>query len=210
VKPASDPRRSSERGQAKGVDFYSIKGTLESIFELLGLESARFQEGSDRSYLHPGQSATLLSGNKPFGHVGRLHPRVEKSFDLDQDVFYAEFQLDVLLSNDRKIYTFREFSHFPEVERDFSVLVKENINAKMIRALVAKSAKPLLQDFHFFDVYKGSRVPEGHVSYAFRIVLGALDHTLTDAEIVAVQGKIMKELEKEFAAKFAGLDSVRG
>jgi phenylalanyl-tRNA synthetase beta chain len=71
--------------------------------------------------------------------------------------------------------------------------------------VVTKAAKPLLKDFHYFDVYKGARVPEGHVSYAFRVTLGADDHTLTDAEIAGTQEKIMKELEKEFQAKFAGL-----
>ncbi|MGZ3705553.1 MAG: phenylalanine--tRNA ligase subunit beta, partial [Bdellovibrionota bacterium] len=193
------------QGKATAVDFYSIKGTLESIFELLGLGGIQFQTGSTKSFLHPGQSATLLSQNKPFGCVGRLHPRVEKNFDFDQDVFYAEFRLEALLSNDRKIATFKPFSLFPEVERDFSVLVKDSVNVQMIRALVTKSLKPLLQEFHFFDIYKGSRVPEGHVSYAFRVVLGAMDHTLTDAEITVAQEKIMKELEKEFQAKFAGL-----
>jgi phenylalanyl-tRNA synthetase beta chain len=171
------------------VDFYSVKGTLESIFELLGVGGIQFQTGSEKSFLHPGQSATLLSQNKPFGCVGRLHPRVEKNFDFDQDVFYAEFRLEALLSNERKTSTYKAFSVFPEVERDFSVLVKESVNAQMIRALVAKTAKPLLREFHFFDVYKGSRVP---------------DHTLADTEITETQQKIMKQLEKEFAGKFAG------
>jgi phenylalanyl-tRNA synthetase beta chain len=193
------------QGKASVVDFYSIKGTLESIFELLEIEAIQFQPGAGESFLHPGQCATLLAQNKPIGTLGRLHPRVEKSFDFEQDVFYAEFKLDAILRNERRISTFREFSHFPEVERDFSVLVKDSVNAQMIRQLVNKSLKPLLRDFHFFDVYKGSRVPDGHVSYAFRVVLGAMDHTLTDAEIGQAQQKVMKELEKEFHAKFAGL-----
>jgi phenylalanyl-tRNA synthetase beta chain len=129
---------------------------------------------------------------------------VEKNFDLDQDIFFAELRLDALVSDERRISTFKEFSHFPEVERDFSVLVKEEVNAHRIRSLVAKTMKPLLKDFHFFDVYKGSRVPDGHISYAFRVVLGAMDHTLTDAEISDAQKKVMKELEKELGAKFAG------
>jgi len=193
------------QGKASSVDFYSVKGTLESIFELLGLVNIQFQSGSDSSFLHPGQAATVVSKNKAIGSLGRLHPRVEKNFDLEQDVFYAELRLEALLSNERKIYAFKNFSLFPEVERDFSVLVKENINAQMIRQVVSKTGKPLLQDIHFFDVYKGARVPEGHVSYAFRVVLGAMDHTLTDAEITLTQEKIMKELEKELHAKFAGL-----
>jgi phenylalanyl-tRNA synthetase beta subunit len=37
------------------------------------------------------------------------------------------------------------------------------------------------------------------------VVLGANDHTLADTEIASTQEKVMKELEKEFQAKFAGL-----
>lgn len=192
------------QGKASGVDFYSMKGTLESIFELLNLGGAQINAGTDVSYLHPGQAATIVMQGKPIGHLGRLHPRVEKNFDLDQDVYFAELRLDALLSNERKISAYKEFSLFPEVERDFSFLVKDTVNAAMIRNLVSKTLKPMLREFHFFDVYRGSRVPEGHTSYAFRVVLGAMDHTLTDAEITVAQEKVMKELEKEFQGKFAG------
>jgi phenylalanyl-tRNA synthetase beta chain len=137
--------------------------------------------------------------------MGRLHPRVEKNFALEQDVFFAEFRLEDLLTDERKAVLFKEFSNFPLVERDFSALVQDSVNAQRIRASVTKLAKPLLKDFVFFDVYKGSRVPEGHVSYAFRVVLGADDHTLAEEEIRQTQENIMKGLEKEFQAKFAGL-----
>ncbi|MGE3262794.1 MAG: phenylalanine--tRNA ligase subunit beta [Bacteriovoracia bacterium] len=194
------------QGKASSVDYYSIKGALESIFEMLSLGGVQFQPGTDRGFLHPGQSATVIVAGKPAGYVGRLHPRVEKNFEFGQDVFFAEIRLDALISDEKRTLLFKEFSNFPLVERDFSVLVKDSVNAQMIRGLVTKLAKPLLRNFHFFDVYKGSRVPEGHTSYAFRIELGANDHTLADAEITAVQEKIMKELEKELQAKFAGLN----
>jgi phenylalanyl-tRNA synthetase beta chain len=193
------------QGKPTAVDFYSVKGALESIFEMLGTGGVQFQPGTDRSFLHPGQSATILLGNRPIGVVGRLHPRVEKNFELEQDVFYSELRVEALVSDEKHARLFKEYSNFPLVERDFSALVKDDVTASKIRALVTKAAKPLLKDFLFFDVYKGSRVPEGHVSYAFRVVLGASDHTLTDAEITSTQEKIMKELQKEFQAKFAGL-----
>lgn len=193
------------QGAPKPVDFYSIKGALESVFEMLGVGGIQFQPGSDRSYLHPGQSATIVIGNRALGVVGRLHPKVEKNFGLEQDAFFAELKVDALVSDERHSRLFREFSNFPLVERDFSALVTEDVNAQKIRQVAARAAKPLLKDLFFFDVYKGPRVPEGHVSYAFRVVLGASDHTLTDAEITSTQEKIMKELEKELKAKFAGL-----
>jgi phenylalanyl-tRNA synthetase beta chain len=194
------------QGKASGVDFYSIKGALESVFEMLSIGGIQFQPGTTCTYLHPGQSATVMVQGRAAGCVGRLHPRVEKNFELGQDVYYAELRLGALINDEKRTLTFKEFSNFPLVERDFSVLVKDAVNAQMIRNLVTKVAKPLLKNFHFFDVYKGSRVPEGHTSYAFRIELGANDHTLTDAEINSVQEKVMKELEKEHGAKFAGLN----
>ncbi|MGZ3694010.1 MAG: phenylalanine--tRNA ligase subunit beta, partial [Bdellovibrionota bacterium] len=194
------------QGKASSVDFYSIKGALESIFEMLSLGGIQFQPGAERSYLHPGQSATVMVQGRAAGYVGRVHPRVEKNFELGQDIFYAELRLGALISDEKRTLLFKEFSNFPLVERDFSVQVRDAVNAQMIRNLVTKVAKPLLKNFHFFDVYKGSRVPEGHTSYAFRIELGANDHTLTDAEINSVQEKVMKELEKELQAKFAGLN----
>lgn len=193
------------QGKATPVEFYSIKGALESIFEMLGVSGVQYNSNDLRSFLHPGQSANLTIGNKAIGIVGRLHPRVEKNFEIGQDVFFAELRVDALLSNEKRSLLFKEFSNFPVVERDFSVQVRDSVNAQMIRSLVMKVAKPLIRNFHFFDVYKGSRVPEGHISYAFRVELGANDHTLTDAEISGTQEKIMKELEKEFQGKFAGL-----
>ena len=195
----------SWEGKPTPVDFYSIKGALESIFQILGTEKVQFQPGATQPFLHPGQSATVLVQNKPVGYVGRLHPAVEKRFELEQDVFFAEISVDALLRDQNRANAFKGFSNFPVVERDFSALVKDDVNAAMIRNSASKAAKPLLKDFLIFDVYKGSRVPEGHVSYAFRVLLGADDHTLTDAEITQVQEKVMKSLEKDFGAKFAGI-----
>jgi phenylalanyl-tRNA synthetase beta chain len=193
------------QGKPEPVDFYSLKGALESVFEMLGATSLQFQPGAARSFLHPGQSAALVQGNKTVGVIGRIHPRAEKNFELDQDVYYAEIDVETLVTDERRAHLFKEFSNFPLVERDFSAEVSESITAQKIRQVVTRAAKPLLKDFNFFDVYKGSRITEGHVSYAFRVVLGAIDHTLTDAEISQTQEKIMKELQKEVQAKFAGL-----
>lgn len=192
-------------GKPVDLDFFHLKGTLETLFDLLGNSSIQMAPGTSVSYLHPGQSATLQLGNRALGSLGRLHPRIEKNYEFDQAVFALELDLERLLSDDTKLPVFKSYGNFPLVERDFSVLVKEEVNAQRIRSVVTKAAKPLLKDFHFFDVYKGSRVPEGHVSYAFRVILGADDHTLADQEIAGTQEKIMKELEKEFQAKFAGL-----
>ncbi len=193
------------QGKASPVSFYSLKGVLESVFQLLGAGGLQFRAADSISFLHPGQTAEIVRGNRVLGVMGKLHPKVEKKFEFEQDVFVAEIDLQTLLSEDMKLVTFKEFSHFPTVERDFSALVKDSITADQMKQAVLKLAKPLVKSVTFFDVYKGSRVPEGHVSYAFRVVLGSDSHTLTDEEIHKTQESVMKGLEKEFSARFAGL-----
>lgn len=193
------------QGTAPAVDFYSLKGVLESLLEMLGKGGVAFRASSEGpSYLHPGQSAVLAQGKRVLGYVGRLHPRVEKTWGFAEPVYLAEVDLENILSEQQLRHRFKPYSKFPEVERDFSALVADSVTADAIRDLVAKTAKPLLKEVRFFDVYKGSRVPAGHVSYAFRIRLGSSERTLTDEEINQVQANVMQALEKDFGAKFAG------
>jgi phenylalanyl-tRNA synthetase beta chain len=193
-------------GKVKECDFFSIKGALESVLQLLGQEtSVQFRPGTSLSYFHPYQCAELVQGKRVLGRIGRLHPRVEKNYDLSKPVYALELELESLLETAAGVTRFKAFGRFPAVERDFSATVPNTVNAQMIRSLVTREAKPLLRDLNFFDVYKGSRVPEGHTSYAFRIVLSSDDHTLADKEIQDIQESIMKKMESEFGARFAGL-----
>ncbi len=193
------------QGKPTPVSFYSLKGVLESVFQMLGAGGLQFRSAGAVPYLHPGQTAEIMRGNRTLGLLGKLHPRVEKLHEFEQDVFVAELDLEALLTENQRTAAFKQFSHFPTVERDFSALVNDAVSSDQVRAAVMKLAKPLVRSVTFFDVYKGSRVPEGHVSYAFRVQLGADDHTLADEEIQKVQENIMKGLEKDFSARFAGL-----
>lgn len=192
-------------GKREVADFYSLKGIVETLFEAFGRRGIQWNARELPAYLHPGQAAALFLGNRAFGAVGRVHPRVEKALDLGQAVYVAEMELGRLVSNAPVQHRFKAFSRFPTVERDFSATVKDSVDSATLRALALKSAKPLARDVRFFDVYRGERVPAGHVSYAFRVLLSAEDHTLTDKEISDAQAAIMRTLEKEVGAKFAGL-----
>ena len=192
-------------GKPTPVSFYALKGVLESVFQMLGAGGLQFRSAGSVSYLHPGQTAEIVRGGRVLGVIGKLHPKVEKLHGFEQDVFTAEIDLETLLTENQRTATFKQFSLYPSVERDFSAEVSESVSAEELRAAVVKLAKPLVRSVAFFDVYKGSRITEGHVSYAFRVVLGADSHTLTDEEIQKVQQSIMQGLEKDFSARFAGL-----
>ncbi|MCO5141518.1 MAG: phenylalanine--tRNA ligase subunit beta [Oligoflexia bacterium] len=193
-------------GKAKQADFYSLKGVLDSIFAMLGQKGVQYQASNlAHSYFHPGQAALLSIGKKSIGGIGRIHPIVKMRFEFESNVYYCEIDLDSILTDKAKIARFKEFSKFPRVERDFSVLVSDTIQADELKSFVLQEAKPFIQELVFFDVYKGERVPAGHTSYAFRIFLSSQENTLADKEIQEIQDKVMKGLSSKYNAKFAGL-----
>jgi phenylalanyl-tRNA synthetase beta chain len=191
--------------RSQNFDFFSLKGMVESVFEMLGLDRPEFRPQLGPVKLHPGQAAEVWCRGQCAGWLGRVHPALEKKKGFESPLYVAEIKMDSLVSSVRKVARLQPYSNFPTVDRDFSLLVKEEVLASRIEAEVKKVAKPLLKEFHFFDVYRGERVPAGHVSYAFRITLGADDRTLTDNEIQDLQSKVMKALEKQVAGRFAGL-----
>jgi phenylalanyl-tRNA synthetase beta chain len=192
-------------GINREATFFTIKGIVESLLASLGRKGFRYMVKDLPAMFHPGQAAGLFLGNRPLGFMGRVHPRIEKAIDLSQPVYLAEFDLNALFTGLKGTDRYRPFSRFPQVDRDFSATVEESVTAEKLRSIALEAGKPLTKDLRFFDVYRGERVPKGHVSYAFRITLQAEDHTLTDAEISGTQTAIMNALTKGVAAKFAGL-----
>ncbi len=64
------------------VDFFDLKGDVERVLEHAGFTSVRYQNADD-PVLHPGQSATVWSGETMLGRLGRLHPELEHRLDLE-------------------------------------------------------------------------------------------------------------------------------
>ena len=60
-------------------NFFTLKGIIEKLFEILGIENARFERGGG-AYLHPGQKAVVSIDGEVIGEMGCTHPRFLKNF----------------------------------------------------------------------------------------------------------------------------------
>ncbi len=198
------------QGEKDSIHFYDMKGWLELVLGAFGKQSGvRFVKPDKVEeipyHMHPGQTALLMQGNRPLGYVGQVHPYVCKQNDIRVNLYGADLDLNWALSFEERKHRFKTFGKFPNVERDFSATVAESISADNLRNTIKSSVKDLLRDIKFFDVYRGERIPKGHVSYAFRVVLGSDKGTLADKEVQDVQQKIISTLQDKYQAQFAGL-----
>ena len=110
------------------VDFYDIKGDIEGLTGLTGLQHTFSFNAAVHPALHPGQCAQLTRNGEAIGWVGQLHPRIKSSLGIDPDVYL--FQIDADKISEVRIPIHEEVSKFPEVKRDLAFFVEASIGHK--------------------------------------------------------------------------------
>ena len=182
-------------GKAQPMDFFDFKGDIEEILAAarLNVEYVR----SERSWLHPGQSAEILVNGQSIGYLGRLHPSLEDELDL-ATTWVAELDQSAILQT--YVSNFTELSRFPSVRRDIALLISDKINVSEIQGLIEKTGGELLGSTWLFDVYTGQGVEEGKRSLAFALLWQHPSRTLEDAEIKSGMDNILQVLENTYQA----------
>jgi len=189
-------------GDRKPLDFWDIKGIVETLVERLRLKDARYEPADHPTY-HSGRAANLLVGEARLGTFGELFPLVRKVFDLpDQPVCVAEFDLEALLEVSLGAHTNQNIPRFPAVREDIAVLVDEALPAAQVEAAIwnAGGTQGVLRDVRLFDLYRGDQVGAGRKSLAYRLVYQADDRTLTDEDATQIRAKIIRALKRELGA----------
>ena len=181
-------------------DFFTLKGTIEGLFEKLGIENARFQKGGS-PYLHPTQKAEIFVDGEKLGELGAVHPKVRRAFDVSADAFIAELDFAALRRHIVRVRKYRPLPKYPAVQRDLALIVNDSMEAQEVIDVIASAkTRVLVENVRVFDVYRpklpGDKgIPAGRKSMAFTFSLRADDHTLTDEEIGQAVNTILKSLK---------------
>ena len=191
------PEQWNRKEQA--VDFYHLKAAVDTLLQRAGVKDFAVEEaGTD--FMDYGLTYKL--GNKNLVVFGAVAKKELKKTDVDQAVFYADFNFDLLLKQvGRNGIVFQEVPKFPAVKRDLSLLVDERTTFNQLKQTALKSERKLIKEVNVFDVYKGDKLPEGKKSYALSFVLLDEEKTLTDKAIDAAMQKIIFNLVKEAGAE---------
>jgi len=180
-------------------DFFYLKGVVESILARLGISQPKAHPMTS-GLLSEGLSYSL--GKKELVTFGLVNTSILKSFDINQDVLYADFNWDNVLSFAKhNNITFKAIPKYPEVKRDFALLLDEHINFKEVYTIARQTEKKLLKDIHLFDVYQGKNLPDNKKSYAVSFTLQDEKKTLTDKQIDKIMRKLQTNFEKQLGAE---------
>lgn len=183
----------------KPVDFFDIKGDIESILGLTRNALSFSFAATSHPALHSGQSAALLLDGKQVGLLGALHPSLQRKLDISNKVYLFEIDANSFLqSNIPKV---RELSKFPEVSRDLAIVIDQEVGAQQILECVRACAGDSLVNLRIFDVYQGDAVEKSKKSIALGLTLQHPSRTLGDEDINGIINSCVNELQTQFNAK---------
>ena len=184
--------------ESESVDFFDIKGHLESLLDLTGLATEfRFQLELN-PVLHPGQSAAIYRHDRVVGWLGALHPSVEQALGLSQRVYVFEIEAEVLIEG--RVPAFTPVSRYPSIRRDIALVVDQAVSADEVIDCIHLSASEYLTNIELFDVYVGEGIDSGRKSLALGLTLQDLSRTLKDNEIEQELEQILSLLNKKLGA----------
>ena len=139
---------------------------------------------------------------KVLGYMAVVAKNLIKQFDIDNPVYYADLYWKELLKQNKQYKpVISDLPKYPEVKRDFALLVDKSVQfADLARAAFETGGK-LLKNVYLFDVYEGKNLEEGKKSYALSFILQDAENTLKDKQIENIMGRLQKTFEEKFNAK---------
>ena len=180
-------------------DFFYLKGIVSSILERLGISGYQVAPFTN-DILSEGVNMSL--GKTLIVEFGLIKKSVLKHFGISQDVLFANFNwYNVLHLVKHNTIIFNDIPKYPEVRRDFALLIDNQVTFEQIDAIAMKTENILLKDVDLFDVYEGKNLPKGKKSYAVSFIIQDDKKTLTEKQIDKLMKKLQTNFEKELGAE---------
>lgn len=188
-------------GDARELDFYDLKGALETAVDAMRLPALEFAPSRAR-HLQEGQAAQIMiDGKTPIGTIGRLSEEIAAEFKLRQPVFMAELDLTALLKLKETPALYTPLARFPSVMRDVSLLTdRRTVLSEMLEA-IRKLGLESLRAARLVGVYEGANLPEGKRSITLRLEYRADERTLRDEEVEEMHARVVQKLAEQFGAE---------
>ncbi|MGB8194927.1 MAG: phenylalanine--tRNA ligase subunit beta [Chitinophagaceae bacterium] len=188
----------SWKNKAGNADIYYIKGVVQRIFQLLGLNDVQI---ASATYPRLEDALSVHVGHQELAVIGSVDRQTLNTFSIKQPVFYADLNWDRILQNvqnlDRGV---KELPKQLPVHRDLAMVVSKSLRYGQVEESIRKIGLNKLQQVQLFDVFESDKLGVDKKSLAVSFTFLDEEKTLTDKEIDGMMNKIMATLEKEIQA----------
>ncbi len=186
----------------RACDFFDIKGTVEGLALVLGIDELSFMALADDQCrcFRAGHTAQMIKGDQVVGHVGELDPTVVDAFHIKTPVFVFEIDVQCLvgvLPGDKQM---KPIPRFPSITRDITVIIDRDVEAGRLVEKVAGFGESLVEDVKLFDIFAGDPIPAEKKSVSLRVVYRSAERTLDDESVNSIHQHLTHRLVEEVGA----------
>lgn len=173
-----------------------IKGMVEKVLEVAGIETVDIEVCDNNSAYHPGRSAAITINNENLAILGEIHPKVQSNYDINTKVYTAEIDFELLSKHKNLKRIYKPLPKYPAIDRDLSFACEKSISVLSLKKLIEQAAGHLLESVSLFDIYEGSQITQGTKSLAFSVRLRSAERTLTDKDADEAMNNVVHALNK--------------
>jgi len=178
----------SNAGKPSKIDFAYF---VQKISDIIGAVELR-EFKTTHTLSHDYQSAEVLVNGISIGELFRVHPNVEKAYDLET-TFICELDFAKIPYGLKKAI---KTSKYQASFRDLSLLMPLSMSYDKVKSVIEKNATKELVRFYPVDKYSDESLGE-NMSLSIRFVLQSHEKTLEEEDITSSMDTILKSLESE-------------
>ncbi|MGB4968179.1 MAG: phenylalanine--tRNA ligase subunit beta [Saprospiraceae bacterium] len=181
-------------------DFFKLKSIVDGIVSVLNINQFSLTEIKSDVIFEFG--VQYLLNNNVVIKAGKLSKKLSSLFDLKKEVWFAEFDLELIFSAiPTERMPFKEFSKFPQVKRDLALVIDKKVEFQVLKEIAVRQTGDLLKELQLFDVYENAdQIGANKKSYALSFTFENLDRQMSSEEMEQLMNGLIKVYEKEVGA----------
>jgi phenylalanyl-tRNA synthetase beta chain len=184
------------------TSYAELDAYVQNILARIGVQSGMLVSKKSENAIFSAGLTIENRGGKKLIEMGVLTKKLQKQFDIDTPVYYAELNWTALMKVIRKQKVeFTEIPKFPSVSRDLALLIDKSVEFQQIEDIARQTERKFLKKVELFDVYEGDKLPAGKKSYAVNFILQDPEKTMGDKQIEAIMNKLIQNLKKQLNAE---------
>lgn len=187
----------------KPVDYFDLKSVLEALFEEFRLQNIQFIH-QPQNFLRPTDATIIKIDETEIGFIGTLSKSVNDRYELNQEVYVFEINLERIWQFSPQSKYFRPLPRYPGVLRDFAFVVDKTISAATVEKKIRQLGGELLAKVEIFDCFSGGQLAPGQKNLGVRLLLQAYDRTLSDTEANRIFDQIRFGLKQNLKIRLRG------
>ncbi|MCB0061895.1 MAG: phenylalanine--tRNA ligase subunit beta, partial [Caldilineaceae bacterium] len=204
--PAFQHESNATEEEPAEMDFFDLKGIVETLLARLGYSAERTQyhANPDTGVFGPRCAEVWLDG-KSIGLIGEIHPQVRAAFGVtNARISVAELQIAPLQKPQWELQPMQPISNFPPVVEDLAFEVSEAVTAHDVKDAIRQGGDERLVEIELFDIYRGAPLADGHKSMAYRLTYQSLQRSMNEKEVAHLRQRIIKAVETQTGGKLRG------